>query len=78
MNLNTPIRIDHFFAKGGTVEQLEELAQDEYSSSVSFDDLSLDWALDRADHEVHPEFLPFIGRDRGCFCPPGAVVCSVL
>jgi hypothetical protein len=27
---------------------------------------------------MHPEFPPFISRDRGCFPPPGAVVCSAF
>jgi hypothetical protein len=43
---------DEFFAAGGTVEELEQLAQDEFQEPVTVDELLLDRALERAELPV--------------------------
>jgi hypothetical protein len=45
-------RFDEFFAAGGTVEELEQLAQDEFQEPVTVDELLLDRALERAELSV--------------------------
>jgi len=63
MNGNDQIRLDQFFANGGTVEGIERLVEDTYSEPVSIDDLSLDWALDHAEHHTERRTAQYVGRD---------------
>lgn len=62
MNTNEQVRLDRFFAQGGTVEQIERLAEDAYPE-LSIDDLSLDWALDQAERQTERRAAQYVRRD---------------
>jgi putative DNA primase/helicase len=65
MNANEQVRLDQFFSRGGTVEQIERLVEDVSLQLISIDDLSLDWALDKAERHVERRAAQFVRRD-GC------------
>ena len=65
MNTNERMRLDQFFSRGGTVAQLERLAQELCLAPISIDDLSLDWALDRAERQIERRTAQYVRRD-GC------------
>jgi hypothetical protein len=65
MNANEQVRLDRFFSQGGTVGQIERLAQAVDSSPISIDDLSLDWALDQAERQIDRCAAQYVRRD-GC------------
>ena len=63
MNANEQVRLDQFFADGGTVEQIERLAEEVCSAPISIDDLSLDWALDKAERRTERRAAQYVRRD---------------
>jgi hypothetical protein len=63
MNVNRRVRLDQFFANGGTVEEIERLAEDSYSGPTSIDDLTLDWALDKAECLTEQLAAQYVRRD---------------
>ncbi len=63
MNTDEKVRLDRFFSQGGTVEQIELLAENMPSEPISIDDLSLDWALDKADGQVERRTAQYVRRD---------------
>jgi hypothetical protein len=65
MTTNERVRFDQFFSRGGTVAQIERLAQELCLVPISIDDLSLDWALDQAEHQIERCSAQYVRRD-GC------------
>jgi hypothetical protein len=65
MTTNERVRLDQFFSRGGTVEQIERLAQEVCPAPISIDDLSLDWALDRAERQIERRAAQYVRYD-GC------------
>ena len=57
------VRLDHFFSQGGTVEQIEQLARELYSEAITIDDLSLDWALDKAERQSECHAAQYVHHD---------------
>jgi hypothetical protein len=65
MNANEQVRLDQFFSRGGTVAQLERLAEEVCPAPISIDDLSLEWALDQAERPIERRSAQYVRRD-GC------------
>lgn len=63
MNGYEHLRFDRFFCQGGTVEQLERLVEDLSPQPISMDDLSLDWALDKASYQTERRAAQHLRRD---------------
>lgn len=63
MNANDQVRFDRFFADGGTVEEIERLAEEVCPAPISIDDLSLDWALDKAERRTERRAAQCVRRD---------------
>jgi hypothetical protein len=63
MNANEQVRLDRFFSQGGTVEQIERLAEGVCAEPISIDDLSLDWALNQAERQTERRAAQYIRRD---------------
>src|SRR5277367_4388836 len=57
------VRFDQFFRQGGTVKQIELLAEDVSPQPISIDDLSIDWALDKASQPIERRAAQFVTRD---------------
>src|ERR1700722_15850615 len=57
------LRFDRFFRQGGTVEQIELLAEDVSPQPISIDDLSIDWILDKASQPTERLAAQFVTRD---------------
>jgi len=65
MNANEHLRLDQFFSRGGTVAQIERLVEEVCPAPMTIDDLSLDWALDKAERHVERRAAQYVRRD-GC------------
>ena len=65
MNANERVRLDQFFSRGGTVAQIERLAEEKCPAPISIDDLSLEWALDQAERPIERRAAQCVRRD-GC------------
>ena len=65
MNANEHLRLDQFFSRGGTVEQIERLVEEVCPAPMTIDDLSLDWALDQAERPIECRAAQYVRRD-GC------------
>jgi hypothetical protein len=63
MDANEQVRLDRFFRQGGTVEQIERLADEVCSAPISINDLSLDWALDKAARRTDRRAAQYVRRD---------------
>jgi hypothetical protein len=63
MNANEQVRLDQFFIRGGTVVQIEALAQEVCQAPITIDDLSLEWALDQAERPIERRAAQYVRRD---------------
>jgi hypothetical protein len=63
MNGYEQLRFDRFFCQGGTVEQIERLAEDISPQPLSIGDLSIDWALDKASRQTERRAAQYLRRD---------------
>jgi hypothetical protein len=57
------VRFDQFFRRGGTVKQIELLAEDVSPQPISIDDLSIDWILDKASQPTERLAAQFVTGD---------------
>jgi Protein of unknown function (DUF3631) len=65
MNAIDQVRLDQFFSRGGTLAQIEQLAQELCPTPISIDDLSLEWALDQTERPIERRAAQYVRRD-GC------------
>jgi uncharacterized protein DUF3631 len=63
VNANEQVRFDQFFSRGGTVGQLEGLAEEVCPAPISIDDLSLEWALDQAERQIERRAAQYVRRE---------------
>jgi hypothetical protein len=63
MSANEHVRLDQFFSQDGTIDQIERLAEDVCLEPISIDDLSLDWALEKAERRTERRAAQYVRRD---------------